>query len=99
MSFLIAKLKVKSSSIKINLPFSTLFPCLRTKIYFTQFLWWRFFKIIAYFCGFANSLLEAIITDMYQVFKINAFPVGVNGVKLDFKVVSACLDTQKEDQI
>lgn len=31
--------------------------------------------------------------------QINAFPVGVNGVKPDFKVVSACLDTQEEDQI
>lgn len=33
---------------------------------------------------------------MCQVFNINAFPVGVNGVKPDFKVVSARLDAQEE---
>lgn len=33
---------------------------------------------------------------MYQVFSTNAFPVGVNGVKPDFKGVSARLDTREE---
>lgn len=42
-----------------------------------------------------HSLLEAITTTC-QVFNINAFPVGVNGVKPDFKAVSARLDAQEE---
>lgn len=39
---------------------------------------------------------KAMTTDMYQVFSTNAFPVGVNGVKPDFKGVSARLDTREE---
>lgn len=35
-------------------------------------------------------------SDMCQTFNINVFLVGVNGVKPDFKVVSACLDTREE---
>lgn len=31
-----------------------------------------------------------------KYYNIKAFPVGGNGVKRDFKVVSACLDTQEE---
>lgn len=35
-------------------------------------------------------------SSLNQVFNINVFLVGVNGVKPDFKVVSACLDTPEE---
>lgn len=46
-------------------------------------------------CG-SSQLAGGHYNNMCQVFNINAFPVGVNGVKPDFKAVSARLDAQEE---